>query len=325
MTKKIIECGVETKTRLDQILVEHFDEDISRARLQKLIKNGHVLIDRNPVRQASLKLSGDLTIEIDIPAPVEATPQAQDIPLDIIFEDDDLIVLNKPVGLVVHPGAGNHDGTLVNALLHHCKGELSGIGGVERPGIVHRLDKETSGVMIAAKTDTAHRGLSKQLETRSLSREYIALLWGEPIPGKGTIDASIGRHRTNRQKMAVTSIQSKDAVTHYEVVERYLDRSISLVTCKLQTGRTHQIRVHMAHQHHWLIGDPLYGKQNTSQRAILKKTDLEKDVIEEVIAFPRQALHAKKLSFIHPVSGENLSFEAEIAADIEVLIKKISI
>lgn len=318
------QLNILTKTRIDQILVEVLGDDFSRSRIQQLIKDGKLTNHGKVIKQPSLKVEGELDLKLILPEPEAASPQAEDIPLDIIYEDEHLLVINKPVGLVVHPGAGNWSGTLVNALLHHCKGELSGIGGVERPGIVHRLDKETSGLMIVAKNDKAHRFLSKQLETRTLTREYVALVWGEPVPNKGTINAPIGRHPTNRQKQAVTSGGGKEAITHYEVLERYQNLTFSLVRCKLQTGRTHQIRVHMAHIKHWLIGDPAYGKQATSQRAQMKRIGMDKEVIEDVIAFPRQALHAQRLSFMHPESDEEMSFEAPLPSDLNELIDKIS-
>lgn len=320
---KHTQISILNKTRIDQILVEVMGDDLSRSRIQQLIKQGHLSNHGEVITQPSLKLSGDLDLILKLPEPDPAVPKAENILLDVLYEDNDLLVLNKPAGLVVHPGAGNWQGTLVNALLHYCQGQLSGIGGVERPGIVHRLDKETSGVMVVAKTDKAHRDLSQQLETRSLSRQYLALVWGEPVPGKGSIDAAIGRHPSNRQKMAVTTEGGKEAITHYTVLQRYQNLTFSLVQCNLETGRTHQIRVHMAHKKHWLVGDPAYGRQVTSQRAELKRIGMDKSRIEEIIAFPRQALHAQKLSFVHPITSEEVSFEAPLPQDMHLLIENI--
>ena len=248
----------------------------------------------------------------------------ENIPLDIVFEDEHLIVINKQAGLVVHPGAGNYSGTLVNALLYHCADTLSGIGGVMRPGIVHRLDKDTSGVMLAAKTDQAHKGLAAQLEDRSLSRIYKALVLGVPQPRKGSVDQPLARDHRNRLKMAVNNSHGKTAKTHYQV-ERDFKGVLSLLECKLESGRTHQIRVHMGYAGYPLIGDPLYGPQPTAVRAALKRGGYEPETIEEVMAFPRQALHAAAISFIHPASGEEMAFEAPMPEDFAGLIGLLSV
>lgn len=277
-------------------------------------------------------------ISCKIPEADDATPQPEDIRLDILFEDNDVIVINKAVGMVVHPAAGNWTGTLVNALLHHCGDTLSGIGGIKRPGIVHRLDKDTSGVMIVAKNDHAHAHLSAQLADRSLSRVYLALVWDVPIPIYGTIDLPIGRDHKNRLKKAVkrgnfithghgeyddddtgrNKSDTRDAITHYKVIETF-DDALSLVECKLETGRTHQIRVHMQAKGHPLIGDALYGAQKTLQisRATRLGDDYNKDAI---VNFPRQALHAHKISFIHPRTEDIMEFSADMADDMARLI-----
>jgi 23S rRNA pseudouridine1911/1915/1917 synthase len=256
--------------------------------------------------------------EIDIPAPVSATPEAQEIPLDIAYEDDDLIVINKPPDMVVHPAAGNHDGTLVNALLAHCGEALSGIGGVKRPGIVHRLDKETSGLMVVAKNDAAHQWLSEQLSTRTLTRVYQAIVWGVPSPVQGRIETQIGRHKTNRKKMAVLDGGGKDAITDYRVLESF-GLLASLVECRLKTGRTHQIRVHMSHIGYPLAGDPLYGKGSPAK--FLRQMKAPENVAAALTAFPRQALHAAQLEFIHPISENRISLRADLPADMQALLQ----
>lgn len=307
--------------RLDKALTE-LCVDLSRARIQSLIKDGQIQVNGFIEKSASSKVDRGDEVTIIIPEIVEAAPKAENIALDIVFEDKHLLVINKPIGLVVHPGAGNWDGTLVNALLHHCGDSLSGIGGVARPGIVHRLDKDTSGLMIVAKHDKAHIGLSEQLSDRSLSRVYHALVFGTLMPMSGEIDKPIGRDLKNRQKMAVTAKNSKEAITNYKVLKEYRG-ALSLVECKLQTGRTHQIRVHMAHKKHPLIGDPLYGGQPTAIRAGLKKAQYDPELIENVINFPRQALHAKSISFIHPISDEFMSFDSDYADDFSNLLNSL--
>lgn len=289
--------------RLDRALAKAVP-DLSRARLQTLINQGSVIgEDGTPLTRPSLKLQGPLTVSIEMPELEPAAPKPQDIPLDIVFEDEALLVVNKPVGLVVHPGAGNPDGTLVNAVLHHCRGRLSGIGGVARPGIVHRLDRETSGLMVVAKNDAAHHGLADQFADRDgrgegLSRVYRAVVHGRPMPAQGLIEAPIARHPKDRLRMAVRE-SGKPSATRYKIVE-LLGHKFAAIDCTLLTGRTHQIRVHMGHIGHPLVGDPLYGKRGGP-------------------SFPRQALHAWKLSFDHPVTGNPLSFEAPMPDDLERL------
>ena len=274
------------KIRLDQYLAAHLPE-LSRSRIQSLIKSGDVLVNGTPAKPKNPVSRGDsITVRIPEPEPAEAQPQ--DIPLDILYEDEDVVVINKESGMVVHPAAGNPDGTIVNALLHHC-GDLSGIGGVERPGIVHRLDKDTSGVMVAAKTDEAHKGLAEQIKEHSAHRTYWALVHGNISEERGVVDAPIGRHPKDRVKMAVTFKGGREAVTHFKVLKRYGD--YTWVECKLETGRTHQIRVHMAHIGHPLLGDGLYAHP------------------QALAAWPRLCLHASMLSLTHPQTGERLRFE----------------
>ena len=297
--------------RLDRALAILVPE-LSRERLKALIVDGHVLdargeAVRDPARKAR---SGD-AYRIVLPPPAPLGNEAQPIALVIVHEDADLIVIDKPAGLVVHPAAGNPDGTLVNALLHHCAGQLSGIGGVARPGIVHRIDKDTSGLMIAAKTDRAHEGLARQFAAHSIDRRYKAIVGGRLNPPQGTVDAPLGRSPTNRKKMAVVA-GGKRAVTHYRLL-RALDDA-AMVECRLETGRTHQVRVHMASIGHALLGDPLYAKLRPRHRATL-----------EMLNFRRQALHAARLGFIHPVSSIALSFESDLPADMQELSDSLSV
>jgi 23S rRNA pseudouridine1911/1915/1917 synthase len=307
--------------RLDKALSD-LAEGFSRSRLQTLIKEGCVTLNGLVELSISAKITAGDHIVINEPELVEMNPQAENIPLNIIYEDDDLLVMNKQVGLVVHPGAGNYEGTLVNALLHHCKDNLSGINGVLRPGIVHRLDKDTSGLMVVAKSDRAHKGLAAQLEDRSLSREYAALVLKVPTPIKGTIDGSIGRDPRNRQKMAMNTRNGKAARTHYHVQHNF-HGACAFVHCKLESGRTHQIRVHMQSLGHPLIGDKLYGPQPTAIRATLKKAGYPVETIESLIAFPRQALHAKSISFLHPATGERHEYDSDLPKDLAKILKML--
>jgi len=347
---------------------------LSRVRLQSLIAEGKVSLGGKTISDASRNAKAGEVYKISVPPAAPARPEAQKIKLEIVYEDKDLLVINKPVGMVVHPAPGNRDSTLVNALLAHCGKSLSGIGGVARPGIVHRLDKDTSGLIVVAKNDLAHKKLTEQFADRSLSRTYEAVVWGVPVPGNGSIRGNIGRHARDRKKMAVTP-KGREALTHYRVLEVFSlsDKSIpppvrgrsgggcknldpspaktkgllrkpkfllplpqgernvtsldacasspqgqrnvaSLIECKLSTGRTHQIRVHLAHKKHPVIGDPVYGKHAVSGHA---------PVLKALQAFPRQALHAKDLRFIHPRSGEEMRFSAPLPKDMRDLLKKL--
>lgn len=299
--------------RLDRALAT-LVPDMSRERLKALILEGKVIRQGlAPIAMPSHKVSEGERYDIAVPPPVEAEAVAQDIPLAVAYEDEHLIVVDKPAGLVVHPAAGNPDGTLVNALLHHCRGQLSGIGGVARPGIVHRIDKDTSGLLVVAKTDRAHEGLAVQFAAHSIDRRYFAVVGGLPSPLSGTVRGWVGRSSHDRKKMAVLRDgQGKHAVTHYEVKETL--NEAALVECRLETGRTHQVRVHMTHIGHPLLGDPVYGRIRKAHRPIL-----------EMLDFNRQALHAARLGFIHPVNSMALSFTSEIPADMQELLRHLRV
>lgn len=307
--------------RLDRFLAGAFTET-SRARFQALIAEGHVAVEGEPIREARRKLKPGETVSVHLPAAKPAEPKAEAIDLDIVYEDDDLIVIDKPAGLVVHPAAGHDSGTLVNALLAHCGDSLSGIGGIKRPGIVHRLDKETSGLMVIAKTDRAHQGLSEQFASHGrdgrLEREYLAVAWRVPERRHGTIDAPLARSASNRQKIAVSrSASARTAITHYDVEERFGDVA-ALIRCRLETGRTHQIRVHLAHIGHPVLGDPAYGKGFSASRSGL--TEHAQDALA---ALDRQALHAAVLGFDHPVTGKHLHFDRAPPADMQRLLASL--
>lgn len=306
--------------RIDKALAFLYPS-LSRSRLKALIEEGEVMVNDKPCTTASQKVLPGQVIAVNVPDPVEAIPQPENIPLDIVYEDESLLVINKQAGLVVHPGAGNWTGTLVNALLYHCGDTLSGIGGVLRPGIVHRLDKDTTGLMVVAKSDVAHRGLSAQLADRSLSRTYIAVAW-KVAPMKGVVDKPIARHAIQRQRMTIPPKGGREARTHYQRLEVYRDVA-SGVQCELETGRTHQIRVHLSAIGHPLIGDTLYGLQENAQYSLLRKAGYEEDVQKAVVGFPRQALHAAAISFIHPVTEEEMGFESELPDDMTRLIEML--
>ncbi len=303
--------------RLDKALADLCPE-LSRTRIKALVEEGMVSLNGADILLPRHKVGLGDVIKIAIPPALDDTPVAQDIPLDIVYEDKDLLVVNKAADMVVHPGAGNPDGTLVNALLYYCPDDLSGIGGVKRPGIVHRLDKETTGLMVVAKNDMAHQGLSAQLADRSLSREYRALVWRVPNLIKGTVDIPIGRHKTNRVKMAVQYSGDREAVTHYEV-EEIFGEAMAWVKCKLQTGRTHQIRVHMQHIKHPLVGDHIYGMARQEGGSLLNRSGYEPEIRDQILDFPHQALHAAEIGFIHPRLGEEMRFKADLPDDIQQL------
>lgn len=304
-------------SRLDKAL-STLCPDLSRTRIKVLIEAGMVAVNGGEVLSASFKVNALDVLSIVVPAPVDDRPSPQNIALDIVYEDDDLLVINKAADMVVHPGAGNPDGTLVNALLHHCRDNLSGIGGVKRPGIVHRLDKETSGLIVVAKNDFAHQGLSAQLADRSLSRIYKALVWRVPNLIKGSIDAPIGRHKTNRLKMAIQFSSGREAVTHYHL-EEAIEQAMAWVTCTLESGRTHQIRVHMQHIKHPLVGDPVYGLSRQDGGVLLNKAGFAPEIRDQILDFPRQVLHAGEIGFIHPRTDEEMRFEVPFPDDIQNL------
>lgn len=303
-------------TRLDRALAGLLP-DVSRSRLKALIDAGDVTLDGKVADTPSVKVRTGQVVVLAVPAPVAAEPTAQDIPLDIVYEDEDLLVLNKPVGLVVHPAAGHTDGTLVNALLHHCADSLSGVGGVKRPGIVHRLDKDTSGLMLVAKNDVAHTGLSAQLADRTMSRTYQAIVWGVPSPVKGRVDAPLARNPNNRFYMQVR-VEGRVAVTNYTVLKSY-GVTAALVECRLETGRTHQIRVHMAHIKHPVMGDPLYGIPKSAVEGYLKRAEIMDEKADAIRNFNRQALHAVAIRFIHPRTGKSMEFKVDLPSDIKEL------
>ena len=308
--------------RLDRFLSERLPE-LSRTRVQSLIKEGHVSSGRATIVDVKYRVKPGDRFTLSLPHAAPPEPSGEAIPLNVVYEDDALIVIDKPAGLVVHPGAGHAAGTLVNALIAHCGASLSGIGGVARPGIVHRLDKDTSGLMVVAKTDQAHRALAGQFadhgRSGELERGYLALVWGAPSRPHGTIDASIGRHPASRTKMAVLPGKGRKAVTHWRVVETFgrKDAPIaSLIECTLETGRTHQVRVHLAHIGHPLIGDPLYGQGFKSKLRMLPEP-----LQSKLEALDRQALHAAHLAFEHPTTGTLLKFNSPLPADLAEIVE----
>lgn len=307
----------ESGLRLDLFLSKRC-EDLSRSRIQQLLKEGHVIKENSELKltaKTTVK-AGDL-FRIQLPEAEDLDIIAENIPLEILYEDNDLIVINKPAGMVVHPAPGHSKGTLVNALLGHCAESLSGIGGIKRPGIVHRLDKDTSGLIVIAKNDDAHHKLSAQFSKRDLSRVYYALVWGVPSPQIGQIETQMGRHKTDRMRMAVLKSGGKEAITDYEVVKNFKNQA-SLIECHLQTGRTHQIRVHMSHIGTPLVGDPTY---NANRRPLTVPIAAITKILN---AFPRQALHAAELNFIHPSTKEDMSFESELPEDFQQLLEDLS-
>ncbi|HXC74727.1 MAG TPA: RluA family pseudouridine synthase [Sphingomicrobium sp.] len=298
--------------RLDRALAASIPT-LSRERLKSLIRSGAVDSGGTLLRDPALKVRGTENLQLAVPEPEPARNEPQDIPLRVVFEDEHLLVVDKPAGLVVHPAAGNRDGTLVNALLHHCGGSLSGIGGVARPGIVHRIDKDTSGLLVVAKTDVTHEGLARQFAAHSIDRRYLAIVSGVPKTADGTVDAPLARSAANRKKIAIVAgRRGKRAVTHWRRVS--VLRDAALVECRLETGRTHQVRVHMASIGHPLVGDPVYGRAGKTHGKLLKE-----------LQFHRQALHAAELGFIHPVTERRLSFASAMPADMQQLFKALGV
>lgn len=316
-----IEISAETAgTRLDKLLADAMP-DVSRSRIKALIKDGHVTCAGSSIKSPSKAVKSGERYHVSIPEPEDPDPQPENIPLDVIFEDEHLIVVNKPAGMVVHPAAGSPNGTLVNALLHHCGNSLSGIGGVKRPGIVHRIDKETSGLLVVAKHEKAHNGLAEQFADHSIERKYSAICKDHPRPATGRIEGNIARHPVDRKRMAVSESGGKWAATNYKIIEAYSQNGTPLaaeIECQLETGRTHQIRVHMTHVGHALVGDPVYGRAGKLPSSVkgAARTALQ--------SFKRQALHAKSLGFIHPISGKAFKFESELPYDMKALLEALS-
>ena len=315
----------DTTERLDRCLARLHPE-ISRARFQRLIAEGQVLVEGQTVTDGGMKIKSGQQVLVTLPPPVAAEPLPENIALEVIFEDKHVIVINKPAGLVVHPAAGHEGGTLVNALLAHCGDSLSGIGGVRRPGIVHRLDKDTSGLLVVAKTDAAHRGLAAQFATKgqdgALSRRYLALVWGVPGRPVGRIDVALGRSSRNRTQIAIAHTGGRDAVTHYRVLETFKGTDgapvAALVALELETGRTHQIRVHLQHLGHPVMADPVYAVgYKTSEHRL---TDATREALG---AMPGQALHAEALSFEHPGDGRSIALTSPVPKPFEKLIKSL--
>ncbi len=309
----------ESGTRLDAFLASRFPQ-FSRNRIKDMVLDGAVSVNGTPNVTPKYRVKPAESITLAAPEPVDPEPQGENIALDILFEDEHLIVINKPAGLVVHPAPGNEDGTLVNALIHHCGNSLRGIGGVRRPGIVHRLDKDTSGVIVVAKTETAHNGLAAQFadhgRTGPLEREYTAFVWGIPNPLRGTVETLIGRDPGNRLKQAVLKTGGREAITHYRVTHKFGgdDFAVAELACALETGRTHQIRVHIAHIGHPLLGDALYGAGFAT-----KINTLPDSAQTALRVLDRQALHAAVLGFAHPASGEVMRFEAPLPTGMATL------
>ena len=287
--------------RIDKFLTE-ICPDYTRSFLQKLLKSEMVEVNGKPVKSSYKTAAGD-TVTFEVPEAVEAEITAQEMTLDILYEDEDVILINKPKGMVVHPAAGHYEGTLVNGLMHHCREQLSGINGVMRPGIVHRIDMDTTGVLIVCKNDLAHNSIAEQLKVHSITRKYYAVVFGSLKDDEGTIHAPIGRHPNDRKKMSINSKNGKDAVTHYKVLERF--HGYTLVECRLETGRTHQIRVHMASIGHPLLGDQVYGPAKQPFR------------------LQGQTLHAGVLGFLHPRTGEYMEFSAPLPKYFEELLEKL--
>jgi 23S rRNA pseudouridine1911/1915/1917 synthase len=316
-SETVVAADTEAGERLDRVLAARI-ADLSRTRLKALILAGEVAVGGGTIRDPGHRVNAGDRIVVTLPPPERAEPEAEDIPLAVVYEDDDIIVIDKPAGLVVHPAAGHRSGTLVNALIAHCGESLSGIGGVKRPGIVHRLDKDTSGLLVVAKNDAAHKSLAAQFadhgRTGDLERGYLAFVWGSPLRPKGTIDAPIDRHPRARDRMAVRQ-GGRAAVTHWTVLERYSGSDgrpvASLLECRLETGRTHQIRVHLAHAGHPLLGDDAYGPGFKTKAALLREP-----AREALASLGRQALHAFLLGIKHPIQGTYLELRSELPTDL---------
>jgi 23S rRNA pseudouridine1911/1915/1917 synthase len=318
-SKKKIEISASQKAsgkRIDVFLSQQ-DLGLSRAFIQRLISDQNILVDDKPTKP-SYKIRGGERIRIEVPPLEKPSLKPEDIPLDVVYEDSDLLVVNKRAGMVVHPAAGNYSHTLVNALLFHCD-DLSGINGVLRPGIVHRLDKNTSGLVVVAKNDLAHLGLAEQIKNRSLLREYIAIIWGHMPEDEGAIEAPIGRATGDRKKMAVSRLKGRESLTHYKVLDRY--PLCDILSIRLKTGRTHQIRVHLSYLNHPVLGDPEYGGRGKWIKGIF---DRERPFAQKLLSkIERQALHAKKLGFVHPRTGEYKEFDTNLPLDIQKVVNML--
>lgn len=304
MNQSFVVAEEDQDTRIDKYLTDCCG-NLSRSYLQKLLKSGDVLVNERPVK-SSYKISEGDVITCHVPEAVEPEILAEPIPLDILYEDEDVILVNKPKGMVVHPAAGHTSGTLVNGLMNHCRGQLSGINGVMRPGIVHRIDMDTTGVLIVCKNDMAHREIAAQLKEHSITRRYRAIVHGVIKEEEGTVNAPIGRHPVDRKKMSINERNGKEAITHYKVLERF--REFTYIECRLETGRTHQIRVHMASIHHPLLGDQAYGPEKCPFKNLQGQT-----------------LHAGVLGFIHPRTGQYMEFSAPLPQYFEELLRKLRI
>lgn len=311
---ELLVASDEKRERIDRLLVKRLPA-LSRSRLQSLITGGQLAIDGKTIDNPAFRVKPGQNLVLEVPPAAPAEPEAQEIPLNIVFEDPHLIVVDKPAGMVVHPAPGNPDGTLVNALISHCGESLKGIGGVRRPGIVHRLDKDTSGLIVAAKTEPVHQALTELFAARDIERAYQALVWGRPSPAQGEIEGNIGRSPKNRKKMAVLRHGGKAALTRYRTLKSLAGGNVSLIECRLMTGRTHQIRVHLTEKGHPLLGDPVYGRQNEA-----KLQRLNHDARDAIKNLGRQALHAQTLGFKHPITGATHSFKSELPLDIKNLI-----
>jgi len=311
--------ATEAGQRLDRMLTARLPQ-LSRSRIKGLIEGGFLSSDGQDITAPSTKVKAGQRFRLIVPAAEEAKPQGQALPLDVVYEDEHLIVVDKAAGMVVHPAPGNPDHTLVNALIAHCGTSLTGVGGVRRPGIVHRLDKDTSGLMVAAKTEATHHGLVEQFAARTIERAYDCLVWGRPQPSEGEIRGNIGRSPRNRKKMAVLKRGGKPAITRYKILKSFAEGSISLVECRLLTGRTHQIRVHMSAYGFPLLGDPLYGGRGRQRAARLPE-----QAAAAINSFTRQALHAKLLGFHHPATGKWLSFNSTLPPDMKDLTETLEL
>jgi len=314
---RVVTAADSAGQRTDRVLAEALPS-LSRARIQSLIEAGQVEVDGATLDAASRRVKPGQVIVVAVPPPRDPVPRAQAIELEIIFEDASLIVINKPAGLVVHPAPGNPDRTLVNALIHHCGDGLRGIGGVRRPGIVHRLDKNTSGLLVAAKTNEAHQSLVQQFAAHSIERAYLAIVWGVPAPHRDTIRSEIGRSRHDRKKMTVVTRGGKEAITHYRVREVIAGGALALVQCMLETGRTHQIRVHLASAGYPVVGDPTYGHRRGQRLRAVPESQRE-----AIASFGRQALHAFRLGFEHPETHKTLVFETKLPIEMKILLNRL--